>query len=138
MHSNGIAACRSAVSTLFNLHFDEVEVTHALNSLLKTSKLGRRGTEFVLSSTERRRLEGVASESVAVADLALTKWLASVAKRFPGLSQDDEDNLRADLEVYLRVVIQRHGAEAALLLYPDDLGAQHLYDDLEDLGFDFP
>src|SRR5215210_9078849 len=42
-----------------------------------------------------------------------------------------------DLDAYLRVVIQRHGAESAVLLYPDDAEAQRLYDDLEDLGFDF-
>src|SRR3712207_8074926 len=45
------------------------------------------------------------------------------------LFRSDERCLREDLDAYLRAVIQRHGAEAALLLYPDEPDVQRLYDD---------
>ncbi|HEY5195070.1 MAG TPA: hypothetical protein VIJ39_14530 [Solirubrobacteraceae bacterium] len=41
------------------------------------------------------------------------------------------------MDAYLRAVIQRHGAEAALLLYPDDPVAERLYGDLEEMGTGF-
>ena len=67
----------------------------------------------------------------------MAEWLGLVGEQFPGLSDEDERCLREDLDVYLRTVIQRHGAEAALLLYPDDAQAQRLYEDIESLGFEF-
>ena len=134
---DGIAACAAAISALFTLDYDDIEIARAVNSLLARGDVERSGTHFVLSDAERERLEEAASESVRVASQAITEWLRSVAARFPGLSQEEQGFLRADLDAYLRVVIQRHGAEAALLLYPDDAEAQRLYEDLEDLGFDF-
>src|SRR5215216_5853608 len=54
---DGVAGCRAAVSTLFNLNLDEVEVARALNSLLKENMVERQGTtNFVLSAAERARL----------------------------------------------------------------------------------
>lgn len=134
---DGVRGCREAITTLFNLVFDDVEIARALNSLLKEGRIYRERTGFALTEDEAARLESVAGESVAEGDLALSEWFVAIAERFPGLSERDEQCLREDLETYLRVVIQRHGAEAALLLYPDDADAQRLYDDLEQLGFDF-
>lgn len=134
---DGVQACRDAISAFFNLDYDEVEVARALKPLLEDGHVERRGTSFALSQAEFDRMEAVAQESAAIADLAIAEWLGSVAERFPGLSEDDDACLREDLEHYLRVVIQRHGAEATLLLYPDDPVAQRLYDDLEKLGFNF-
>ncbi len=72
---------------------------------------------------------------MAIADKAIAEWLVGIAERFPGVSEEEEACLREDLEQYLKVAIQRHGAEAALLLYPDE--AERLYEDLEEMGFGF-
>src|SRR5215207_5739977 len=50
---DGIHGCRAAISTLFNLRLDEVEVSRALNSLLKAGTIVREGVAFRLSSAER-------------------------------------------------------------------------------------
>jgi len=133
----GVKGCRAAVSTLFNLRLDEIEVSRALNSLIEAKTVLRDGGLFRLSGAEQERLEELAIRSVAVAEKALTEWIADVRERFPGLSEEEEEFLRSDLDAYLRVVLQRHGTEAALVLYPDEAEAQRLYEDLEDLGFDF-
>ena len=132
-----IKACRAAISTLFKLEFDEIEISRALNGLLNSGMVLRDGPSFALAENERERLETIARESESTAARAMAEWLGLVAEQYPGLSDDDERYLREDLDAYLRMVIQRHGAEAALLLYPDDAHAQRLYEDLEDLGFDF-
>jgi hypothetical protein len=131
-----VAEARDAVS-LFNLTLDEVEIGRALNSLAKAGAVERKGGQFVLALAESERLAAVAAESGAVADAAIAEWLSGIAERFPGLSEDEEASLRADLDAYLRAVIQRHGAEAALLLYPDDPVAERLYGDLEEMGTGF-
>jgi hypothetical protein len=133
----GVNACRAAVSTVFSLELDEIELSRALNGLIEADLVVREPGRFRLSDAEQARLTSVAAESEAVASTALAEWIASVSQQFPGLSEHDEACLRTDLEDYLRTVIQRHGAEAALLLYPDEAEAQRLYEDLEDLGFDF-
>lgn len=134
---DGIKGCCTAVSTLFKLEFDELEVSRALTGLLEADMIHRARTVFALNQDVRERLEAIAEASAATAKTAITEWLGLVEDQFPGISEDDKHCLQEDLDVYLRVVIQRHGAEAALLLYPDDADAQRLYEDLEDLGFDF-
>ena len=134
---DGVKACTAAIATLFKLDLDDLEVSRALNALAASGAVRRESAAFVLSNDERDRLEAIARESAATSEKAIAEWIGLIAERYPGLSDDDERCLREDLDVYLRVVIQRHGAEAALLLYPDDAHAQRLYEDLEDLGFDF-
>jgi predicted nucleic acid-binding protein len=131
-----VAEARDAVS-LFNLTLDEVEIARALDSLAKAGAVEREGGQFVLTAAEAERLAAVAAESGAVADAAIAEWLSGIAERFPGLSESEEVCLRTDLDAYLRAVIQRHGAEAALLLYPDDPVAERLYGDLEEMGTGF-
>lgn len=134
---DGVQACREAISTLFTLEFDDIEIARALGTLLDEGRVERNGTAFELSKAESDRMESIARESAATAELAIAEWLRSIAARFPGISEEDEGCLKEDLEQYLRVVIQRHGAEATVLLYPDDPVAQRMYDDLEQLGFGF-
>lgn len=134
---DGVEGCRSAVDSLFTLGLDDVEVGRALNALLKTGAVKREGSAFVLSAGEHARLNAVADESRQIADRAMNDWIGLVKEKFPGLSADEERCLQEDLDDYLRMVVQRHGAEAALLLYPQEDEAQQLYDDLEELGFDF-
>lgn len=133
----GIEGCRGAIGGLFSLDLDEVEVGRALNALLKTGAVRRENSHFVLSPSEQSRLDRVAERSRRVAAQAMDDWLASIKEKFPGLSAEEEQCLREDLDDYLRTVVQRHGAEAALLLYPQEAEAQLLYDDLEEMGFDF-
>jgi hypothetical protein len=113
---DGVRGCREAITTLFNLVSDDVEIARALNSLLKEGRIYRERAGFALTEDEAARLESVAGESVAESDLALSEWFVAIAERFPGLSEQDEQCLREDLDTYLRVVIQRHGASRALLL----------------------
>lgn len=132
-----VRACCETIAVLFSLHLDEVEVGAALNGLVKGKRVQRENGEFKLSPVEQGRLEAAARESLDIATTALDEWISSIKDNFPGLSEEEEECLREDLGVYLRTVVQRHGAEAALVLYPSEPEAQALHDDLETLGFDF-
>jgi hypothetical protein len=44
--------------------------------------------------------------------------------------------LRADLRQWLQLIIARHGAEAALMLYPEDDRAWQFFDEVDSHGFD--
>src|SRR6202035_2988217 len=112
------------ITSLFSLKLDDVEIANALNRLVREKIVERVAGGFALCAAEQQRLEAVASDSVAIAETAMVEWLTTLADRFPGISEDEELCLREDLETYLRVVIQRHGAEAALLLYPDEADAR--------------
>ncbi|HXA54989.1 MAG TPA: hypothetical protein VNV37_08970 [Solirubrobacteraceae bacterium] len=54
----------------------------------------------------------------------------------PDLSTEELEDLRSDLRDWLHLIIGRHGADAALMLYPEDNRARRFFDDVEARGFD--
>jgi predicted nucleic acid-binding protein len=82
-------------------------------------------------------MEERSTASAATEDQALADWEADVRALRPDLSSEDFECLREDLAAWLQQVITRHGAEAALMLYPEEPRAHRLFDEIDALGTGF-
>lgn len=136
--SASISELADTVRTLFTVALDETEVGLALNELIRGGQVVRRdGGGWRIASQERERLTRIAEESRNVADSAHSDWREFLSDRWPGLTDDQLGSLGEDLRCFLQQVVSRHGAEATMLLYPDDDAAQQLYASFEEAGFDY-
>lgn len=129
--------CRANLETLFGIDLDTMEVARCMTALKEEGRVVPADGGFVLSERERERLERLAAESVAIQTAAMDEWRENLLSTWPALSEPELDRLAQDLDLYLRTVLRRHGAEAALLLYPDDERAVALFAALEEEGFNF-
>jgi hypothetical protein len=133
-----VSECADSIETLWGLSFNHLELAQAINGLISDESLVRdKDGEFRLSTHEKQRLEAHAELARANATRALDDWHVRLVDRYPSLTSNELEVLDADLQAFLTRVVHRHGAEAALLMYPDDDGARHLYESLEEEGFDF-
>ena len=127
---------RSDVVALFGIELDGAEIARSVGTLCDEGRVTKVG-QISLSNEERDRLDAVARESTLVEEASLDEWRTTVITRWPKLSNEELERLEAELDLYLRTVLRRHGAEAALVLYPDDARASTFLATLEEEGFDF-
>jgi hypothetical protein len=59
-----------------------------------------------------------------------------VRRLAPGLAEDEVGLLCSDLRDWLYLIIARHGAEAAMMLYPEEDRARRFFDAVDAEGFD--
>jgi hypothetical protein len=113
-----------------------IETAKALRALASEGRVQpRKGGGFAIADAERKRMAAAAQESQANADLALAEWRVYLMDQWPGLLPEHVEQLEADLRLFLHTVIARHGAEASMLLYPDDPAAEAIYGAMEENGF---
>ena len=125
--SESITACADNMATLWRLKYDDLELADALGHLIHEQKVIREHDGSLhLTSSERERLEAAAEESNAVEAAAMSEWHETLRRRWPGLTDAECKQFEEDLHTFLAVLQRRHGAEAALLAYPDDPGAKEL------------
>lgn len=67
---------------------------------------------------------------------AFREWHLAVRRVRPSITDDEMEILREDLKSWLHAIIARHGAETALILYPEDERAQRFFDEVDARGFD--
>lgn len=135
--TSSISDLVETAATLFTVDLNEVETARSLNDLVKAGTVERVDGHFRLSEAENRRLEVVAAKSAEVSRKALTEWREFLEDRWPTITPVELNQLEDDLQTFLRHVLYRQGAEAAVLLYPDLPKAQDLYDELEEIGLEF-
>lgn len=130
------AELRENVATLFRVDLHQAEVDRALGQLIREGRV-ERNSGYCLSTVERERLDSVAATSEDNAKLAMKEWRDYIVAKWPGLSGDQLDQLENQLRSFLLQVLRRHGAEATVLLYPDDPEAERRYEELEEAGFGY-
>jgi hypothetical protein len=134
---SSVAECQDNIRTLFSIDLHQVEVARSLSELTNADRVERKVDGFRLTDEARAQLTAVSEKSAETALAALHDWRTWLLERWPGLTQAHLEQLEEDLRAFLTHVLHRHGAEAALLLYPEDPGARELYQALEDEGLDF-
>lgn len=134
---SSVGECQDNIQTLFSINLHEVEVARSLADLVRAGRVERDAQGFRLAVETRDALAAISEESAEIARTALYDWRMWLLDRWPGLTQAELEQLESDLRMFLTQVLHRHGAEAALLLYPDDPGARELYAALEEEGLDF-
>lgn len=132
-----LAACATAISTLWGLKVETDELREVVDRLVEDGLAERQGGGLVLTKAAIARQEQVAVESEAIEADAMADWRATIAAQVPDLSKGEWDELCTDLRSWLGQVISRHGVESALILYPENPRAQEVFDSIEQIGLSF-
>ena len=128
--------CRKAFADLWGLQVEVDELRPVLAELVDSGVAESAGKGIRLSTTEIATLEANAREWQDIEDEAYREWETSVRQARPGVSVEDMQILRTDLRQWLLLIIAWHGADAALMLYPEDERARRLFDDIDARGFE--
>lgn len=132
-----LAAAQAGIRDLWGIEVEIDELRDVVDALVVEQRCQRTSGGFQLTERTIAELDAVADESRRVEETAFAQWDVRVRNLEPALSDEDMDALAEDLRYWLAHVIARHGAESALLLYPENPRAQVLFDEIEQLGLDF-
>jgi predicted nucleic acid-binding protein len=136
---DSIGECNTYLTTLWGLTFEELELADLLNALIHAGQLNRGADGTIaLSPAERGRLEAAAAESLEAERKAFDEWHEAVVQQWPFVTNEELAQLDRHLQSFLNSVVQQHGAEAALLAYPDDPAAQALLEEVNPSSSELP
>lgn len=128
-------ACRTAFVDLWGLEVEIDELRPVIEELVDDGIIEREGRAFSIVTSTMLELEGKARQSQEVEDRAFREWDLAVRERNPTIADEDMAVLASDLRQWLHLIISRHGAEAALMLYPEDERARRFFDEVDKHGF---
>jgi hypothetical protein len=127
--------CRKAFVDCWGLEVEVDELKPIIDTLVATGQAERRGKEIRLAPDVLAMLESRAREWQRAEERALREWELDVLRKWPGSDTNEIEQLQSDLRDWLHLIIRRHGADAAMMLYPEDDRARRLLDDIEGYGF---
>jgi predicted nucleic acid-binding protein len=128
--------CQKAFADCWTLEVEIDELRPIVDRLVESDLATRHGKGFRLSPATMADLEARARDWQQTEDRALREWELDVRQLQPGLAEEEMDLLRSDLRDWLHLIIGRHGADAAMMLYPEDHRARRFFDDVQAHGFD--
>lgn len=128
--------CRKAFADLWGLEVEIDELRPVVEELFEAELIEKDGKGFRLVSSTMAALEGNARQWEEVEERAFREWELAVRQRRPAVSDNDMELLTSDLRRWLHLIISRHGAEAALMLYPEDDRARRFFEDVDERGFE--
>jgi hypothetical protein len=128
--------CRKAFLDCWALEVEVDELRPIMEGLIDRGDATKEGQGFRLSPALMADLEARARDWDQTEERAFREWELSVRHIHPGLDADAVELLYSDLRDWLHLIIRRHGAEAALMLYPEDERSGRFFDDVEAQGFD--
>jgi hypothetical protein len=127
--------CRASFADLWGLEVEIDELRVVVDQLAAEGDVEKVGRGFRLSSELMGSLEATARAWDEIESRSFREWELAVRQVSPGITEEDMETLRADLRQWLHLVIAHHGAEAALILYPEDGRARRFFDDVDLRGF---
>lgn len=131
-----IFECRKSFLDLWKLEIEIDEIRPVIDELVESGLALKKGKGLNLSHAVMTELEGKARESQEIEDRAFREWELSVRQGRPVISDDEMDLLRSDLREWFHLIITWHGADSALMLYPEDDRARRFFDDVDARGFE--
>lgn len=130
-----LLSCRKAFDDCWGVVVEVDELRPVVEGLIDAGLAEKSGQGFRLSSALSAELEQKAKASQKAEDRAFREWKLAVRQTHPTLSDEDVDLLQDDLREWLHLIITRHGAEAALMLYPEEERAREFFDAVDAQGF---
>jgi uncharacterized membrane protein len=127
--------CRKAFLDCWGLEVEVDELKPILEALAKEGLAHKQGSRFQLSTELVAEMEGRAADWEKTEDRAFREWELKVAQLRPGVTEGDMNSLRSDLRDWLHLIITRHGADAAMMLYPEDERSRKFFDAVAEHGF---
>ena len=131
-----LVACRRAFEDCWGLVVEVGEVKPVIEELIDHGYAEKRPKGFQLKPALLAELEQKAAKSQDNEDQAIQEWRLAVRQLSPTITDEDLDTLGADLRDWLHLIITRHGAEAAMMLYPEEERARRFFDELNARGFE--
>jgi hypothetical protein len=131
-----LLACRQAFLDLWGIEAEVDELRPVFDGLIERKIADPAGKGIRLPEAVTAEMSAKATQWAEVEERALREWQLAVRRLRPSITDDDMNVLREDLKSWLHALIARHGAEAALILYPEDDRAQRFFDDVDARGFD--
>ncbi len=132
-----LAECQAAIQTLWTVEFEIEEIRRVRDALVDEGLAEKNGVGLRLSQAQLDALRQRANDSQQSEQLALAQWEGVARELRPDLTADDLSALQEDLRDWLGKIVARHGAEAALMLYPKEPRAHRLFDEIEQFGTSF-
>jgi hypothetical protein len=111
---------RSAFLALFGVEIEQTEVETWLESLKRRGVVERDAESISVTVSTRGQLESRRREFEELVDSAADEWCTSLLRADPTLSDEDLELLWSDLDSLIGVMVAYHGAEAAVILYPEE------------------
>jgi hypothetical protein len=112
------------------------ELRPVLDALLERNLMEKTGTAYRLTADTSSMLRARAREFEQIEERALREWELAVRRLRPSVSDEDMELLHRDLLDWLHEIIVRHGAEAAMMLYPEEDRARRFFDEVGARGFE--
>jgi len=128
--------CRQSFLDLWGLEVEIDELRPVVENLIEKGLAEKKAKGFRIPAKLMGELEATARASEETEERAFREWELAVRQVKAGVSDEDMHELGADLRQWLQLIISRHGAEAALMLYPEDERARRFFDEVDSHGFD--
>lgn len=132
-----LVACQAGFRDLWGLDVEVDEIRTARDTLILQELADKTAGGFALTERAREDLRQRAEDSERTETTALEQWEKDVRELRPDLTPEDIECLREDLRAWLSKIVARHGAEAALMLYPEYERAHQLFEEIETFSTGF-
>ncbi len=126
---SGPEELRRRFRQLFGVEIEQGEVLHWLEQLERDGSVCHNGT-ISISDRTRESLESRRAEFEALTGAAFEEWRTSLLRLDPHIADAEMEILWDDLNQLIGVMVSYHGAEAALVLYPEEPRSEALRDTL--------
>lgn len=133
---SSILDCRQGFIDLWGIEVEVDELRPVLDALIKQGRMVRSGKVYHLTADALAVLRRRAREFDEIEARAFREWELLVRRMRPSVSDEDIELIRADLRDWLHEIILRHGAEATLMLYPEEERAREFFDAVDAHGFE--
>jgi hypothetical protein len=132
-----LGSCRETCQVLWGLEVEIDEIRSNVRELVEAGQLVPEQGGYRIADAASIEIAATLSASAETEEQAFHEWELTIKSVTPGLSEEDVSELRADLELWLRQLIRRHGLEAALILYPESSDGAEMLKRLEGEGLNF-
>jgi hypothetical protein len=133
---SSILDCRRGFIDLWGIEVEVDELRPVLHTLINQGRMVCEGKAYRLTPDTLSVLRRRARDFDEIEQRAFREWELLVRRMRPSLSDEDIELLRMDLREWLHEIILRHGAEATLMLYPEEERAHEFFDAVDARGFE--
>lgn len=107
---------RKMVKETFKIEYSDEEIKQAIERLKKEKVIYLKGNQYFLSAGHQQQITSKIEEEVNTEEQIYQIWQRELITKYPATSEGSQKELLGDLRIYVRRVLEHHGAETALLI----------------------
>jgi len=121
---------RKSFDELFGVEIELDEISGWLDDLKRSGTIEWSKERLAITAETRASLEKRKRTFEALTETAYQEWSNSLLRLDPSLTDEQIEDLQGDLDSLIGVMVAYHGAEAAVILYPEEPRSAVLRDTL--------